>query len=130
MTVNINLDKNNSYDITIDKLSDKYFDTKVVIVTNPTVSGFHLEYLKSKISAKSLSVWLKAYREGGPQALEGRPGLTKGKNRKAAPISKAIRDTKRQFPDFGLRKVRDYLKRFFGFAVSTGTINKEIKIAM
>ena len=56
MTVNINLDKNNSYDITIDKLNDKYFDTKVVIVTNPTVSGFHLDYLKSKLTAKQLSV--------------------------------------------------------------------------
>ena len=27
-----------------------------MIVTNPTVSGFHLEYLKSKLNARELSV--------------------------------------------------------------------------
>ena len=56
MTVKIDLNNNNSYNIYIDKLANINFDTKVVIVTNPTVSGFHLDYLKSKISAKQLSV--------------------------------------------------------------------------
>jgi len=56
MTVKINLPHNNSYDIFIDKLNELYFDTKVVIVTNPTVSAFHLEYLKSKLNAKELSI--------------------------------------------------------------------------
>jgi len=56
MTVKINLPHDNSYDIFIDKLNELYFDTKVVIVTNPTVSGFHLEYLKTKLNAKELSV--------------------------------------------------------------------------
>ncbi len=56
MTVKINLPHNNSYEIFIDKLNELYFDTKVVIVTNPTVSGFHLEYLKTKLNAKELSV--------------------------------------------------------------------------
>lgn len=56
MTVKIDLPHDNSYNIFIDKLNELYFDTKVVIVTNPTVSGFHLDYLKSKLSAKELSV--------------------------------------------------------------------------
>lgn len=56
MIVNITLPDSTSYDITIDKLNDIYFDTKVVIVTNPTVSGFHLEYLKKHLSAKELSI--------------------------------------------------------------------------
>ena len=56
MTVKINLPHDNSYEIFIDKLNELYFDTKVVIVTNPTVSGFHLDYLKTKITAKELSV--------------------------------------------------------------------------
>jgi len=56
MTVKINLPQDNSYEIFIDKLNELYFDTKVVIVTNPTVSGFHLDYLKTKISAKELSI--------------------------------------------------------------------------
>jgi len=55
MVVNISL-PNTSYDITIDKLSNLKFDTKVVIVTNPTISKLHLDYLKSKIDAKDISV--------------------------------------------------------------------------
>ena len=56
MTVKIDLPHKTSYEIFIDKLNELYFDTKVVIVTNPTVSGFHLEYLKTKLTAKELSV--------------------------------------------------------------------------
>ncbi len=56
MIVNISLPDNTTYDITIDTLSKLYFDRKVVIVTNPTVSGYHLEYLKERITAKELSV--------------------------------------------------------------------------
>ncbi len=55
MVVNISL-PNTSYDITIDKLQKLNFDTKVVIVTNPTISKLHLDYLISKINAKNLSV--------------------------------------------------------------------------
>ena len=55
MTVNIKL-PHTSYDIIIDKLEKIELDTKVVIVTNPTVSGFHIEYLKQRISAKELSI--------------------------------------------------------------------------
>ena len=56
MIVNISLPNNINYDITIDSLNKHYFDRKVVIVTNPTVSGLHLDYLKEKISSKELSV--------------------------------------------------------------------------
>ena len=58
MTVNINLKKeiDLSYQVTIDTLTELNFETKVAIVTNTTVSSLHLEYLKSKIKAKSLIV--------------------------------------------------------------------------
>jgi len=56
MIVNITLPNNTTYDITIDTLNKIYFDRKVVIVTNPTVSNLHLEYLKEKITAKELSI--------------------------------------------------------------------------
>ncbi len=45
-----------SYDITIDALPKLSFDTKVVIVTNPTVSGYHLDKLLDMVDAKELSV--------------------------------------------------------------------------
>ncbi|MDN5071963.1 3-dehydroquinate synthase [Aliarcobacter butzleri] len=56
MTVSINLPYEKSYNIFIEELKKLSFDRKVVIVTNPTVSSFHLEYLKTKIKAKELSV--------------------------------------------------------------------------
>ncbi|MBD3790087.1 MAG: 3-dehydroquinate synthase [Campylobacterales bacterium] len=48
--------QNTKYNITIDALGHLTFDTKVVIVTNPTVAGYHLETLLSHISAPELHV--------------------------------------------------------------------------
>jgi 3-dehydroquinate synthase len=48
--------QNITYDITIDTLPALTFDTSVVVVTNPTVAGYHLETLLSKISAPQLHV--------------------------------------------------------------------------
>lgn len=58
MQVHIALKKivDNSYDITIDTLPKIHFNTKIAVVTNPTISKLHLDYLLSKISAKELHV--------------------------------------------------------------------------
>ncbi len=45
-----------SYDITIDKLPKLTFDTSVVVVTNPTVAGYHLKRLLEQVEASSLHV--------------------------------------------------------------------------
>jgi len=55
MIVNITL-PDTSYDITIDKLQTLSIDKKVVVVTNPTISKLHLDYLLSKLDIKDLSV--------------------------------------------------------------------------
>ncbi|MEA3499216.1 MAG: 3-dehydroquinate synthase [Campylobacterota bacterium] len=55
MIVNITL-PDTSYDITIDKLQTIALDKKVVVVTNPTISKLHLDYLTSKLDIKDLSV--------------------------------------------------------------------------
>jgi len=58
MIVSIELKHKNTicYDITIDTLPKLEFDTNVVVVTNPTVSGYHLEKLLSSISANSVDI--------------------------------------------------------------------------
>ncbi len=48
--------KSVKYDVTIDNLPELSYATKVVIVTNPTISALHLERLLSKISATELNV--------------------------------------------------------------------------
>ena len=45
-----------TYNITIDDLPTLTFDTSVVVVTNPTVAGYHLDTLLSKLSATQLHV--------------------------------------------------------------------------
>lgn len=56
MTVKIELPNNVKYDINIDTLKHLDFDTKVVVVTNTTVSQLHLKYLMQHISAKEISI--------------------------------------------------------------------------
>jgi len=48
--------QNITYNITIDRLPELTFNTKVVVVTNPTVADFHLETLLKNIDAKELHV--------------------------------------------------------------------------
>ena len=55
MIVNITL-PDTSYDITIDKLHSLTLNKKVVVVTNPTISALHLDYLLSKLNISDLSV--------------------------------------------------------------------------
>ena len=58
MTIDINLKKeiDLSYQVTIDTLPQLTFDTKVAVVSNPTVSGLHLDYLLSKLNAKEVHI--------------------------------------------------------------------------
>jgi len=58
MTVDIDLKKtvDNSYKIYIDALPALTFDKKVAVVTNPTVSGLHLEYLLERLEAPAVEV--------------------------------------------------------------------------
>ncbi|MEA3512743.1 MAG: 3-dehydroquinate synthase [Campylobacterota bacterium] len=55
MTVNITL-PDTSYDITIDTLKKITINKKVVVVTNPTIANLHLDYLKSKLDIKDLTI--------------------------------------------------------------------------
>jgi len=48
--------QNITYNITIDALPKLTFDTSVVVVTNPTVAGHHLDTLLGKLSATQLHV--------------------------------------------------------------------------
>ena len=56
MIVNIAL-PNTSYDIIIDRLQTIALDKKVVVVTNPTISKLHLDYLISKLDIKDLTIY-------------------------------------------------------------------------
>jgi 3-dehydroquinate synthase len=44
------------YNVTIDKLPKLSFDTKVAVITNPTISGLHLDKLLSQIKVQELHI--------------------------------------------------------------------------
>lgn len=46
----------NSYEVHIGALQEMHIDAKVAIVSNPKVSGLHLHYLLSKLSAKEIYI--------------------------------------------------------------------------
>ena len=73
------------------------------------------------VGSRSLRKWLKRYEEQGPKALERNQGKRPGRPRRSG-MRDQIAEVQGKHPDFGLRKVRDFLARFHGVRVSTGSV--------
>lgn len=67
---------------------------------------------------------VRARRAEGARAEETRATLGEGRSTLPEALQAEIVRTKRRFPLFGLKKVRDFLKRFAGQSVSTGGVRK------
>ncbi|MHC4946242.1 MAG: DDE-type integrase/transposase/recombinase [Planctomycetota bacterium] len=78
------------------------------------------------VSKATLTNWLRKHQAEGPKGLERKPHAGKGKSRLAAALRGEIVRAKRYFPDFGLKKLRDYLYRFRGVKVSPGAIKNTL----
>ena len=78
------------------------------------------------VSHSSLCTWLKRYEEGGPKALERRVHAGKGKRRIGKDVQKEIVDARSSLPFAGLQRIKDWLYRFRGVKVSTGSIRKTL----
>jgi transposase InsO family protein len=93
-----------------------------------TVDAFSRTY---GISPWTMRCWIKRFQAEGPKGLEPRPRGRKPGTGGFSRVSEVVRDeiarTKNRFPSFGLKKVRDYLRRFQGVEVSTGTVSRTLK---
>ncbi|MCI0670978.1 MAG: DDE-type integrase/transposase/recombinase, partial [Myxococcaceae bacterium] len=79
------------------------------------------------ISAHTLAAWTRRYAEQGAKGLEPRPQGGPGRPRTIPEgVREEIAQTKRRYPSFGLRKVRDWLLRFRGVRVSAGTVRSAL----
>ena len=78
------------------------------------------------IGKNSLRGWLKRYEEEGPKGLERQEYGRKGRPRRPG-MRDEIADVKQKNPEFGLRKVKDFLFRFRGVKVSTGSVRNTIQ---
>jgi transposase InsO family protein len=85
------------------------------------------------VTPKTLQRWLAVWEKEGPKALETKPrGRPKGSgagSQLPQAVQAEIVRTKRRFPTFGLRKVRDYLRRFRGVKVSSNSVGKVLREA-
>lgn len=80
------------------------------------------------LSTMSINVWTKIYLDKGPQGLQTEQ-INKFRGRKQIPdsLKQEITQVKMDNPKFGLRKIRDFLKRFRGVKVSHKTVGKTLK---
>jgi transposase InsO family protein len=97
------------------------------------VEAFHKSSMKIEdfartwgVGERSLREWLKRYEEDGPQGLERRHYKLAGRPRRAG-MREEIAEVQRKYPDFGLRKVRDFLARFHGVRVSAGSVRNTLQ---
>jgi transposase InsO family protein len=82
------------------------------------------------LSRHTVYLWMKIYRERGPQGLEHPTGTGRPGRKPLVPaLREEIVDVQRRFPDFGLKRVRDFLARFRGLRVSTSGVRSAIEAA-
>jgi transposase InsO family protein len=78
------------------------------------------------VGKRSLSIWVKQYEREGPKGLERKHYKLAGRPRRAG-MREEIAEVQRKYPDFGLRKVRDFLARFHGVRVSVGSVRNTLQ---
>jgi len=75
--------------------------------------------------------WVRSYEEQGPKGLEpDGGGPRKRRGRKPwlpEPVKQEVVAVKRRFPTFGLQKIKDFVRRFAGLSVSTGSVRKVLR---
>jgi transposase InsO family protein/transposase-like protein len=74
----------------------------------------------------SLRQWLKRYDLEGPKGLERKQYKRMGRPRRPG-MREEIAEVQRKYPDFGLRKVKDFLFRYHGVKVSTGSVRNTLR---
>ena len=82
------------------------------------------------VNPMTFSGWVWRFAEAGPKGLEpGGKGSARrrGRARLAQPVQQEIAAVKRRFPAFGLRKLKDFLRRFSGLKVSTGSVRRVLR---
>lgn len=83
----------------------------------------------------TFSGWVRSYEAAGPKGLEPGGGQVRGATRGrrgrkpwlAEPVKQEVVAVKRRFPTFGLQRIKDFVRRFAGLSVSTGSVRKVLR---
>ncbi len=83
------------------------------------------------IGEGTLALWLKRYEEFGAEGLMNGKPKKPGDKRYGSKIPVAVEEEiiriKTEDPSFGIKKIKDWMYRFRGLKVSTGSIRKTVK---
>jgi transposase InsO family protein/transposase-like protein len=83
------------------------------------------------VNPMTFAGWVQAYRERGPQGLEPGGAEPRGRRGRKPWLPEAVKQevvaVKRRFPTFGLQKIQDFVRRFAGLSVSTGSVRKVLR---
>lgn len=83
------------------------------------------------VGAGTLSTWLARYEQFGAEGLmngkPSKPGDRRFGSKVPAVVQDEIIRIKKEEPSFGIKKIKDWMYRFRGMRVSTGTISKTVK---
>ena len=103
-------------------------EEKLKIVKLEAEEGYSVALLCQEfgVSGHSLYSWIKRYREAGAAGLVGRRS---GPARREipTPLQDTILETKRQHPDFGVRKVSQFLRRILSIGACPETVRRALK---
>lgn len=109
------------------KLVDEYLKSNISMMKFGQIWG---------ISSNTLSRWVRAYEFYGAKGLEvGRvnelrskhEGTPRGRKKISEKIAEAVIEKKKNFPEFGLKKLHNSLMRFQAMKVAPGTIKRILK---
>jgi transposase InsO family protein/DNA-binding transcriptional regulator YiaG len=81
------------------------------------------------VSTRTLSLWIGRYEQDGPESLDHPRSGRKRKASTPGPVQDAIAQLKRRFPYYGLRRIRDSLRRFAGLKASVPQIRQALREA-
>ncbi len=89
----------------------------------------HLICEETGIGKSTLSAWVRRYREHGEDGLRNKPRSLSQKSRVDKAVKKKIIEVKKSNPVFGVRRISDFLKRFFLLQASPATVHKTLREA-
>ena len=103
------------------------FELRLRVVRLHLEEGYSVRLLAEQFGVSSHSVqrWLHAYRQGGADALH--PKARSGGNRRVpVEVQQRIVEVKARHPEYGPRRITDFLKRFFLMRTSPATAQKTL----
>jgi transposase InsO family protein len=81
------------------------------------------------IGISTLGAWVKRYRQHGEEGLRNKPRSLSRSSRVDKAVKKKIIEVKKSHPVFGVRRISDFLKRFFLLQASPATVHRTLSEA-